>query len=335
MVWGSFFGIDHLHRDLALDKNDDIYVTWGVHKGKDDPSHWDTWMKPEWNAKAFLPKPLGDRDCGAAKIASDGSKVVWATYMGGSGADSVEGSIRVDDKGCPYVCFYSFSTDLPTTEGAFSKTNSGGADWYVAKVKPDGSDIIYGTYIGDEGDNWLNTHNLAIDSEGNCYTSTCAFSSSFPTTPDAVQRVHGGKVDWGIVKFSPTGGLAASTLFGGSGGDNPDGIRIDKDGNLVVFGQSGSADFRVSKDAYQSKKSGADDAVVVKFSPNLDRILYATFLGGDKNDAGRAGCVDKDGNLIVAGSSAGGTFPLKAAWQNECRGPGDAIIAKFAVKDKD
>ncbi len=30
LLWASFFGIDHLHRDLALDKNDDIYTTWGV-----------------------------------------------------------------------------------------------------------------------------------------------------------------------------------------------------------------------------------------------------------------------------------------------------------------
>ncbi|MCX5643589.1 MAG: hypothetical protein NTZ17_02725 [Phycisphaerae bacterium] len=97
---------------------------------------------------------------------------------------------------------------------------------------------MYGTYIGDEGDNFLNTHNLVVDSEGNCYSSTCAASSSFPTTPSAVQRTFGGKVDWGIVKLSPTGALLAGTLLGGSAGDNPDGIRIDPQGNLVLFGQA-------------------------------------------------------------------------------------------------
>jgi hypothetical protein len=205
-------------------------------------------------------------------------------------------------------------------------------DWYVAKLLPDGSDIVYGTYIGDEGDNWLNTHNLVVDGSGNCYSSTCAFSSSFPTTPGAIQRTAGGKMDWGVVKLSATGTLLAGTLLGGSEGDNPDGIRVDSEGNLVVFGQSGSGDFPVSSGAYQSAKGSMDDAVFVKLSPNLDRVIYSTFLGGGGNDAGRAGCVGNDGSLIVAGSSSGGSWPTKNAHQDGCKGPGDAIVAKLRPK---
>jgi hypothetical protein len=333
LVWGSFFGIDHLHRDLALDKNDDIYVTWGVRPDHNDPAHWKTWMKPEWNKNAFQPNPMGKADCGVAKIASDGSRVIWATYLGGSDYDSIEASIDVDDKGYVYVGCQTRSTDIPTTPGAFDRSHNGGVDWYVAKLLPDGSGIVYGAFIGDEGNNWLNTHNLTVDGKGNCYSSTCAFTSSFPTTPGAVQRKHrGGKVDWGVVKLSPSGGLLAGTLLGGSSGDNSDGIRIDKQGNLVLFGQTGSADFPVTGNAYQSAKGLKDDAIIVKLSPNLDRIIYSTFLGGDGNDAGRAGCVGADGALIVAGSSSGGSWPTKNTAQNDCKGPGDAILAKLAIQ---
>jgi hypothetical protein len=198
LVWGSFFGIDHLHRDLALDANDDIYVTWGVRPDKNDRSHWKTWMRPSWNSRAFQPDPRGGADCGVAKIASDGRRVLWATYLGGSGYDSIEASIRVDTGGYVYVGCQTRSSDIPTTAGAHDRTHNGGVDWYVAKLRPDGSDLVYGTFIGDEGDNWINTHNLVVDGKGNCYTSTCAFSSAFPTTPGAVQRSFGGgKVDWG------------------------------------------------------------------------------------------------------------------------------------------
>ena len=197
LVWASFFGIDHLHRDLALDKNDDIYVTWGVRPDENDRRHWDTWMKPEWNANAFQPKPQGGADCGVAKIASDGSRVIWATYLGGSDYDSIEASIDVDDEGYVYAGLQTRSTDIPTTPGAHDRTHNGGVDWYIVKLKPDGSDLVYGTYIGDEGDNWLNTHNLAVDGEGNCYSTTCAFSAKFPTTPGAVQRTFGGNVGLG------------------------------------------------------------------------------------------------------------------------------------------
>ena len=64
-------------------------------------------------------------------------------------------------------------------------------------------------------------------------------------------------------------------------------------------------------------------------TPNLDRLVYGTFLGGDANDAGRAGCVALDGSLIVAGSSAGGSWPTHNAYQNVCKGPGDAIVARL------
>jgi hypothetical protein len=95
--------------------------------------------------------------------------------------------------------------------------------------------------------------------------------------------------------------LAFSTFFGGSAGE---GIR----------------DVEV------------DDAVIVKFSQNLDRVIYSTFLGGGGNDAGRAGCVGSDGSLIVAGFSSGGNWPTKNAHQAECKGPGDAIVAKLRPK---
>jgi hypothetical protein len=331
LAWASFFGIDHLHRDLAVDKNDDIYVTWGVRPKENDPCHWSTWMNPAWNAKAFQPHPLGSADCGVAKIASDGRRVIWATYLGGSDYDSIEASIDVDGSGYAYVGLQTRSKDIPTTPGAYDRTYNGGVDWYVAKLLPDGSGLVYGTYIGDEGDNWLNTHNLVVDDAGNCYSSTCAFSSSFPTTPGAIQRTFGGKVDWGIVKLSPTGALLAGTLLGGSESDNPDGIRIDGGGNLVLFGQTESANFPVSAGAWQATKGAQGDAVVVKLSPDLDRVVYSTFLGGEGDDNGRAGCVGRDDSLIVAGATSSDNWPTKNAFQNTRKGPGDAIAAKLTL----
>jgi hypothetical protein len=206
-------------------------------------------------------------------------------------------------------------------------------DWYVAKLSPDGSRLVYGTYIGDEGDNWLNTHNLVVDAEGNCYSTTCARSGAFPTTDGAVQRKYaGGNVDWGIVKLSPTGALLAGTLLGGSAGDNSDGIRIGPRGNLILFGQTGSSDFPASANAFQKTMAGKDDAVAVVLSPDLKRIVYSTYLGGKGNDAGRAGCVAPDGSLIIAGAHRGGHWPTKNPFQDSLKGPGDSIIARLRIK---
>jgi hypothetical protein len=125
--------------------------------------------------------------------------------------------------------------------------------------------------------------------------------------------------------------LLAGTLLGGRGLDNPDGIRVDSQGDLCLFGQTSSSDFPVSSDAYQPAKGARDDAVIVKLSPNLDRLVYGTFLGGEGNDAGRSGCVDDAGNLVVAGSSSGG-WPLKNAFQTERKGRGDTVVARLSMR---
>ncbi len=71
---------------------------------------------------------------------------------------------------------------------------------------------------------------------------------------------------------------------------------------------------------------------LVKLSPDLDRIIYSTFLGGDSDDNGRAGCIDKDGNMIVAGSTSGGNLPIRNAFQDSYKGSGDAFVAKLSIE---
>ena len=99
--------------------------------------------------------------------------------------------------------------------------------------------------------------------------------------------------------------MLSGTLLGGNGNDNPDGIRVNSQGELCLFGQTSSPNFPVSRDAYQSKMGQRDDAVAVKLSADLGRVIYGTYLGGDGNDAGRAGCVDNVGSLVVAGGNSG------------------------------
>jgi len=275
----------------------------------------------------FILTTLGLIAAIAAGAPAQPYEVAFATYLGGSGGDSIEASIDVDATGHSYVALQTRSKDIPTTEGAADRTYNGGIDWYVAKLTPDGSHLVYGTYIGDEGDNFLNTHNLVVDRRGNCYSSTLARRTTFPTTEGAVQPTLAGDADWGIVKLSPTGSLLAATMLGGSSGDNCDGIRIGPRGNLILFGQSSSADFPTTPDAVQPTKGAKDDAVVAVLSPNLDRLIYSTFLGGAARDAGRAGCVSPDGCLTVAGGNVGGKWPTRNAAQKSTAGPADAIVA--------
>ena len=72
----------------------------------------------------------------------------WATWLGGNGNDSQEASIRLDKDNNVFVLPYTLSADAPTTAGAHDRTYNGGADYYLAKLSPDGRQLLYGTYLG-------------------------------------------------------------------------------------------------------------------------------------------------------------------------------------------
>ena len=57
-------------------------------------------------------------------------------------------SVRVTPDGRAYVSGSTTSTDFPVSPGDFDTTHSGTNDAWVAKLKPDGSGIEWGTYLG-------------------------------------------------------------------------------------------------------------------------------------------------------------------------------------------
>ncbi|MHC4445859.1 MAG: SBBP repeat-containing protein [Planctomycetota bacterium] len=146
LVWSSYVGVGNLCRDLAIDRDGDVYVPLGYARESASVS------PPKWFSTAFTnafqKTPRSKTECGAVKIKSDGSQVLWATWIGGSNKDTQEASIRVDNRKRVYLSLNTNSVDIPTTHGAYDRTHNGDDDGYIALLKPDGSDLIYATYLG-------------------------------------------------------------------------------------------------------------------------------------------------------------------------------------------
>ncbi len=335
LIWASYVGVGELCRDLDIDADGDIYLPMG----------WNTRSEsvpaPKWMASglenAFQKKPAGGIDCGVVKVTSDGSAVVWATWLGGSGKDTQEASIRVDAKKRVAIVLNTQSRDMPTTEGAFSQHPLGSGDGYVAMLKDDGSALVYGTYVGGQGQDWaISTHNLALDAESNAYVAMGTASADFPVTPGTFGRRLAGPNDIGIVKLSPRGALVCSARIGGNGQDGADGIYVDSDGNVYFAGTTNSTDFPTTPDAFQVAHGGDRDAVVVLLSADFSRLLYSTYMGGKAFDTGRSACLGPRGDLCLTGAANGPGWPVRNAVQatfagtNDGRwGNGDCIVARF------
>jgi hypothetical protein len=97
----------------------------------------------------------GSADAFMTKLNPTGSALVYSTYLGGNGLDQGAG-IGLDASGNAYIAGSSYSTNFPTTSGAFQTTNGGGQDVFVAKftfgpiysaqiqqpINPDGSSVF-------------------------------------------------------------------------------------------------------------------------------------------------------------------------------------------------
>ena len=226
--------------------------------------------------------------------------------------------------------FYTNSRDLPSPNG---QPYRGGQDFYVARLSADGSRLLYGTYLGGSRNEFLNTHNLALDRQGNAYVSIWTNSPDFPTTSKAFQRTYGGgRADIAVVRLSPEGKILASTYLGGSDADSADGIEVDASGNILLSGETGSRNFPVTAGALQVEHAGGNDAVIVRLSSDLSRLLFATFLGGASYDNARCACIGADGSFCFSGSSDGPGWPLRNPLQATFAGgpgpfgAGDCII---------
>jgi hypothetical protein len=108
--------------------------------------------------------------------------------------------------------------------------------------------------------------------------------------------------------------LLYSTFLGGDGGDDyGSDIAVDDAGNVYLTGQTTTPDFPTSEGGFDTTFNELADAFVVKLNPDGNSLIYATFLGGSKQDSGTSIAVDAAGNVYIAGytySTPADNFPL-------------------------
>ncbi|MET0622748.1 MAG: SBBP repeat-containing protein, partial [Pyrinomonadaceae bacterium] len=124
--------------------------------------------------------------------------------------------------------------------------------------------------------------------------------------------------------------IVYSTYLGGSGADQGLGVAVDSAGSAYVTGSTASANFPVAGGA-QASHGGSDDAFVLKLNASGSAIVYATYIGGAREDFGQAIAVGADGSAYVAGRTFSANFPVTAgALQTANAGNYDAFAAKLS-----
>jgi hypothetical protein len=257
--------------------------------------------------------------------------LAYSTYLGGSFFDAPQ-SLAVDQAGDAYVTGVADSCDFPTTSGSYdpvlpncSYVSQGTI--FVAKLNPEGTGLIYSTFVTGTGPppSASFAHAIAVDASGNAYVAGQS-AGGLPVTPGAYQSINNAAANHGIngfiLKLNAAGtGLMYSTYLGGSyGADAVYAIAIDPAGNAYVAGTALSSDFPTTTGAFQTIDAtpGKPYSFVSKLNATGTALIYSTYLVGNGTvsqfgvPVGQANgiAIDSSGNAYIVGGTADAGFPV-------------------------
>lgn len=271
----------------------------------------------------------GDGDVFVAKLSPSGSHLLWSTFLGGASGERGL-ALVVNASGNIVVTGFTMSSDFPTTSGAHDDSYNGGADVFAAELSLTGSQLLWSTLLGGDGDDGALAINL--DASGSPVLAGYTWSSAFPTTPGVYDRSYNGGGDVFVAKLFPDGShLRWSTLLGGGVIDYARAVVPDGLGNLCISGVSESSDFPTTPGAYDESFNGVEDAIVAKLSFNGSDLLWSTFLGGMDFDSGFDLALDSSGSPVVTGHTWSSDFPTTPSTHDASyNGNTDVFVAKLS-----
>ncbi|HLF47405.1 MAG TPA: PKD domain-containing protein [Chitinophagaceae bacterium] len=277
------------------------------------------------------------RNYNASEVLIIDPTLIFVSFSGSTG-DNWGYTATYGPDGSFYGGGINNASGFPVSTGAFQTTYGGGSgqppsDISIIKLSPNGTSRIYATYIGGSGEE--QPHSLIVDGAGNLVIAGRSNSSNYPTTGAGVLGTGGG-YDIVVTKLNAGGtALLGSKKIGGTGDDgvniNPtrngvaslqqnygdDGrseVILDGSGNIYVASCSRSVNFPVTGGAFQTVfGGGSQDGVLLKMDPGVNSLIFASYLGGNADDAAYVLSLAPNDNIYVAGGTASTNFPGNTA----------------------
>ncbi|MBX3188594.1 MAG: SBBP repeat-containing protein [Labilithrix sp.] len=244
----------------------------------------------------------GSTDAFVRKYDAAGT-VLWTRQFGTSEADFAQ-SVSVDASGNVIVGGRTFGA-LP------GQTSAGASDAFVRKYDAAGTVLWtrqFGTATNTSSEY---VRSVTADKDGNVLVAGYVQGGTLPDQTGA------GSTDAFVRKYDPDGNVEWTRQFGTTGSDFAQAVRADGNGNVVVAGRV------IGALPGQMFEGGNGDAFVRKYDP-AGAELWTRQFGTTALDGVNAASVDAMGNIVVAGSTEGGTLPGQTS-----AGGTDAFVRKY------
>ncbi len=295
----------------------------------------------------------GSCDIGISKFSSNGSTLLYSTYIGGLGSE-LPHSLIVNNAGQLVILGTTSSSNYPTTSGAWDDSFGGGpavplsvdgdggvpylnfsagADIIISILSPDGSSLDGSTYFGGNLTDGLNTSGInslqvnygdhargevIVDANDNIY-----IASSIGSTPNtigqvsAIQASLGSQQDGLVARFnSNVTSLDWYTFLGGNKNDAAYSLKIHPNGRLYVAGGTRSENMPGMNGLNTSYLGGQADGYLISMWANGTGFVHGTFLGTGDYDQAYFVEIDENNDIYTVGQTAGLYSVVGNVWSN-------------------
>lgn len=247
----------------------------------------------------FQPSFAGDSifnvDVTISKFSSDGSRLLYATYLGGRDIEVVH-SLISDDQGNLVVLGNTGSNDFPTKSNAFQSNFNGGdfamsyafnnydhgSDLFIAKISTNGQQLLASTYWGGSKNDGLN---------------------------EDIYYNYGDHYRGEVI--------------------------LTDDGNIAVVSSTKSMDVPLFGNNSQDRNQNSQDALIGVFNPGLSRLIWGRYYGNLQADAGYALKIFNNRLYITGATESTGLTMHSAAYKDQLQGDLDGYIAAFDLANGD
>ncbi len=314
LIWSTYLGGSayELATHVEIDQDDNIIII-GHTTSTDFPDTEDVTPTGKEEGDPFV------------TIYSPDGEVILSKLFVPDEIDGIEHT-DVDSEGNLVV---AGSTSYPTmycTDDAFQTELQGETDGYVRIVSSDLEEVIFSTFIGGNGDEYLGE--VDVGEDDSIYVSGTTHSDDLPVTPNCIRDEYmGDPFDNFIAKISPNRNIVTLTYFGGSDIDHVFGICEGPHSDSIAFvGRTWSPDYPVTDNAYMSTYQAEADGYLTVIDEAGTEVLFSSYYGLEAWDSVLQVNMDDSGKLITTGFVHSGGFEMVNAFQPDYMGISEAVV---------
>ena len=247
----------------------------------------------------FQTSLAGRQNAFVAELNPNGSSLVYASYLGGTGSDAGTG-IAVDGTDVAYVVGSTSSADFPV-QAAEQATSGGVQDAFLAKISSDGNKLLYSSYMGGLANDAAT--GAALDASGDLFVVGVTDSANFPVSTGVVQAAATSQNDSFVAKFiaAPQGVFSTSNL-----GFPAQAPSVASTASAVVFTNGGEknlviASIKTTGPYTETDNCNANSSTLLPGNSCTINVVFTPTASGSQN-----------GTLVVNDNAPGGsqTLPL-------------------------